>query len=456
MIRRMLVLCVALAMVSAVPQAEAATPLNAVILADDPAGNMGGARVRVLHASPDAPAVDILVDDQVVFANLPFEGATDFAEVPAGTYNVKVVPAGLTEPVVIETDLDLMAATDYLVVATDLLTAISPVILTADGSTPAAGNAWVRFLHASPDAPAVDIAVANGGPILLPNVAFQEFTEYLPVPAGTYDLEARIAGSSDVALSLAGVMVEDGGVYTAVATGLVADIGALDNLYFIPAAARAGGVGDSFFVTDIDVNNAGSGTATYKVLWLPRGEDNSSPLMSDEVTIGPGETTRWKDVLGTVFGVPDGTDALGAVAFLSDSEDLLFFSRTFNVSDDGTFGQAIPGIPADELIPADTMKRILFFTETDDFRSNIGILNGTGAPMTIQWRRATADGMVVDESSAELPAWGNVQLNQVFAGEAPVEGGYIDVWTETEGAAFAAYGSVLDNMTSDPTTVLPQ
>ncbi|HSN57195.1 MAG TPA: DUF4397 domain-containing protein, partial [Candidatus Sulfomarinibacteraceae bacterium] len=146
----MLVLCVALAMVSAVPQAEAATPLNAVILADDPAGNMGGARVRVLHASPDAPAVDILVDDQVVFANLPFEGATDFAEVPAGTYNVKVVPAGLTEPVVIETDLDLMAATDYLVVATDLLAAISPVILTADGSTPAAGNAWVRFLHASP------------------------------------------------------------------------------------------------------------------------------------------------------------------------------------------------------------------------------------------------------------------------------------------------------------------
>jgi hypothetical protein len=76
--------------------------------------------------------------------------------------------------------------------------------------------------------------------------------------------------------------------------------------------------------------------------------------------------------------------------------------------------------------------------------------------MTIEWRRYTADGMMVDEASAELPAWGNVQLNQVFGGEAPVEGGYIDVWTETDGAAFAAYGSVLDNMTSDPTTVLPQ
>jgi hypothetical protein len=454
--KRMLVFFVGVALLG-FANVDAATPLNAVILDDDPAGNMGGARVKVLHASPDAPAVDVWVNGSVVFSNLAFEEASEFAEVPAGTYTVAVSPTGESEPIVIgPVDLELAAATDYLVVATDMLSMITPVILTADGSTPSPGNAWVRFLHASPDAPAVDIAVADGGPVLFPNVSFQSFSEYAPVPAGTYDLEARIAGTMDVALSLPGVMFADGGVYTAVATGLVADIGALDNFYFVPAAARAGGVGDSFFITDIDVNNAGDMMATYKVLWLPRGEDNAEPAMSDEVTIAPGETTRWSDVLGTVFGVPDGTDALGAVAFISDSQDLLFFSRTFNVSDAGTFGQAIPGIPADDLIPANTMKRILFFTETEEFRSNIGILNGTGSPMTIKWRRYTADGTMVDESMADLPAWGNVQLNQVFAGEAPVEGGYIDVWTETEGAAFAAYGSVLDNMTSDPTTVLPQ
>ena len=71
-------------------------------------------------------------------------------------------------------------------------------------------------------------------------------------------------------------------------------------------------------------------------------------------------------------------------------------------------------------------------------------------------RLVLADGTLVEAASADLPAWGNVQLNGVFGAEAPVEGGYIDVWTETEGAAFTAYGSVLDNTTSDPTTVLPQ
>lgn len=434
---------------------DAAAPLNAVALSDAPEGNSGGARVRVLHASPDAPAVDVWVNGAKVFSEIEFEESTNFVEVPAGTYNVQVVPAGLTEPVVIEADLDLMAGIDYMVAATDVLAEITPVILTADGSTPDAGNGWVRFLHASPDAPAVDIALADGGAVLFENIAFQESGAYLPVPAGSYDLEARLAGTNTVVLGLR-VVVEDGSVATAVATGLAADIGVLENFYFIPAAARAEGVGDSFFVTDVDVNNGGIATATYQVLWLPRDTDNSSPSASAMVNVASGRTERWEDVLGAVFNVKDGETALGALAFISDRKDLRFFSRTFNQSDAGTFGQAVPGIASADLIPAGEMKRILFFTENSDYRSNIGILNGTGSPMTIKWRRYTSDGMMVDESMADLPAWGNVQLNRVFSAEAPVAGGYIDVWTETDGAAFAAYGSVLDNSTSDPTTVLPQ
>lgn len=437
------------------PSTEAAAPLNAVALNDAPEGNTGGARVRALHASPDAPAVDIWVEGAKVFSNIAFEQSTQFVEVPAGTYNVQVVPAGMLEPVVIEADLQLMAETDYTVVATGLLADITPVILTADGATPDAGNGWVRFLHASPDAPAVDIAVADGGPVLFENVEFQEAGAYLPVPAGSYDLEARLAGTGTAVLGLR-VTVPDGGVATAVATGLAADIGVLENFYFIPAAARAAGVGDSFFVTDVDVNNAGIADATYQVLWLPRGEDNAAPVASSTALVEAGRTTRWADVLGAAFNVKDGTDALGALAIISDRSNLKLFSRTFNQGTEGTFGQAIPGIPAGDLIPANTMKRILFFTENASYRSNIGILNGTGSPMTIKWRRYIADGTMVDEAMAELPAWGNVQLNRVFGGEAPVEGGYIDVWTETEGAAFAAYGSVLDSATSDPTTVLPQ
>lgn len=437
--------------------AHAATPLNAIFSADDPAGNTGNPRVRVVHASPDAPAVDVWVNGAPAFTNLPFEGITAFAALPPGTYNVKVVPAGATSPVVIEADLPLAASTDYTVIATDRLALISPRILTATGGAPNAGQAWVRFFHASPDAPPVDIAVA-GGPVLFSNVAFQQGTLYLPVPAGSYDLEARVAGTSTVALSIPDVALAAGQAYTAYATGLLADVGALSEFYFVPMAARGEGYPGAIWMTDVDIQNAGATTASFKYLWLPRNTDNSSPAASQEFDLAPGQALRHADVLNAAFGVSDGTNAFGALALVSDSDDLLLFSRTYvrHRTSMASYGQGVKGFPADELIPQNTRKRLLFFTQNDDYRSNIGLLNGTGSSITINWERFDAEGTKVDAGSAVLPPWGNTQINRVFAGEAPVAAAYIDVWTETEGGAFMAYGSVIDNRTSDPITVLPQ
>jgi hypothetical protein len=176
------------------------------------------ARVRVVHASPDAPAVDVLVNGGAAFTNAPFKGITDYAALDPATYNIKVVPAGATEPVVIEADLPLEAK-DYTVVAVGKLENIEPLVLVDNNSAPAAGKAHVRFVHASPDAPAVDIAV-KGGPILFGNVAFKGVGDYLPVDAGTYDLEVRLAGTDTVALSVPGLALQAGTVYTVFAMGL--------------------------------------------------------------------------------------------------------------------------------------------------------------------------------------------------------------------------------------------
>jgi LPXTG-motif cell wall-anchored protein len=178
------------------------------------------ARVRVVHASPDAPAVDVWVNGSVAFSNAPFQGITDYAELAPDSYLVQVSPTGATEPIVIEATLDLAGGTDYTVVAVGQLANIEPLVLVDNNSAPAAGKAHVRFVHASPDAPAVDIAVANGGPVLFSNVPFKGVGDYLPVDAGTYDLEARLAGTDTVALSVPGVSLADGAVYTIFAMGL--------------------------------------------------------------------------------------------------------------------------------------------------------------------------------------------------------------------------------------------
>ncbi len=170
--------------------------------------------VRVVHASPDAPNVDVWVDGDRVLTDVPFTAVSDYLELPAGTYNVQVTATGDTAAV-IEADLSLEAGMSYTVAATGMLAEIAPVVLVDDTST-LADQAKLRIFHASPSAPAsVDIAVA-GGPILVEGLAYPEATEYLAVDAGDYEVEIRAAGEMDAALTVPATL-EAGTNVTAIA-----------------------------------------------------------------------------------------------------------------------------------------------------------------------------------------------------------------------------------------------
>jgi hypothetical protein len=221
----------------------------------------------------------------------------------------------------------------------------------------------------------------------------------------------------------------------------------------LPGVANAEGSGESFFVTTVDVHNAGSVTATFRFLWLPRGADNSSPEQSDLITIGPGKVLRFDNVLADIF---DADEALGALAVVSDSVNLDVLGRTFNQTENGTFGQSVPGVAEHDLIPAGTRARVLFLTEDPDFRSNLGVVNGVEIPITVEWELFASDGTSLGTGSRNLPPWGNIQINRVLKNHAPIAAAYAHVWTMTSGGAFVCYGSVADELTSDPTTVLPR
>jgi hypothetical protein len=194
------------------------------------------ARVRVVHASPDAPAVDILVNGNMTFSNAPFKGITPYASLDDGNYDVQVIPAGTQGPAVIKGNLGFKAGTDYTVLAVGTLSNIAPLVLEDKNMLPDPGKASVRFIHASPDAPAVDIAVKNGS-VLFRNVAFKGVGEYLAVFAGTYDLEVRLAGTNTVALSVPGVKLNDQTVYTIFAMGLATGQPSLTAVPSVDAAA---------------------------------------------------------------------------------------------------------------------------------------------------------------------------------------------------------------------------
>lgn len=190
-----------------------------------PAAAQGNtAKVRVVHASPDAPAVDVFVDGTAALTNVSFFTASDYLDLPAGPHKVAVAPTGAGESAaVISADVTLEAGKAYTVAAVGKLAEIKAQIYNDNLAAPAAGKAHVRVIHASPDAPAVAVKLADGT-ALIPTLAFPNGSDYLPVDAGTYDIQVTPAGANDVVLDLAGTALTAGTIYDVFATGELANI----------------------------------------------------------------------------------------------------------------------------------------------------------------------------------------------------------------------------------------
>ncbi|MBD3401748.1 DUF4397 domain-containing protein [candidate division GN15 bacterium] len=209
-----------------------AYPFAVRVFVDNGAGDQfvdltaaGTSEVMVVHASPDAPGVDLLIDDVVTnSAALSFPNNTPYLTLADGSRNVKVNASG-TSTTVIDADLSLVDGNAYTVFAIDSLASIEPLLLTDDLTAPASGNAHVRFVHLSPDAPAVDITLTDGT-VIFGDYSFRQSSNFTPLAAQTVTLEVRLQGTSTVVLTVPNVTLQDGKIYTVWASGFVANLAA--------------------------------------------------------------------------------------------------------------------------------------------------------------------------------------------------------------------------------------
>lgn len=182
----------------------------------------GAACLRAVHASPDAPNVDVYVNGLPVLTNVPFRAVSGYVVFVAGSYRVQITPAGAPlEDAVVDAPVDLDDG-KYTVAAIGEVREgserpLQPLVLRDDTSPVADGNARVRFVHASPDAPAVDITPAGTEDPIFGNVAFGE-AAYVDVPAGEYTLEVTAAGDDAVVAEFP-VELAEGWIYSAFAMG---------------------------------------------------------------------------------------------------------------------------------------------------------------------------------------------------------------------------------------------
>ena len=114
--------------------------------------------------------------------------------------------------------------------ASAALAAVATITLFATPAR-AAGDGYVRLAHLSPDTPAVDVYLkATSGsvdPQTFRGVAYGDMSQYLRLPAGTYQVAMRKAGApaAEKPVITLDVGVAAGGAYTVAGVGRFADLG---------------------------------------------------------------------------------------------------------------------------------------------------------------------------------------------------------------------------------------
>jgi Domain of unknown function (DUF4397) len=211
------------------------------------------AHLRIAHLSPDAPSVDVCLAaaGTQAFAKAPllrslgatgldYGQVTTYVDVPAASYDVRVVHAsapGCATPAIPDT-LGLAVAADLTatVAAIGELEPAGPAVkdpalrlaVFADDTTVAPDKVKLRFIHASPGTPAVDVGLGTGTAFqrVFANVAFGKVAVHPPLENGYVEtapfaqsVTARLAGASTDALVVPHVALEAGSISTAFAVG---------------------------------------------------------------------------------------------------------------------------------------------------------------------------------------------------------------------------------------------
>ena len=181
------------------------------------------------------------------------------------------------------------------------------------------------------------------------------------------------------------------------------------------------------------------------------------------VTVAAGKTVTFVDVLGSVFGQSSAYGALQIYAAYTSAtaggSSLVFLAETSTPGFGGTFGQSVPAATAADLIRNGTDRSILAVREDGSFRTNLILANATEAALTVDVKLVGGDGTTLGTKSYPLQPLGMIQVSKVVRDlgvSTDLSGARLVLSTPTVPGTFAAYATVIDNVTNDPRTLLPR
>ncbi len=233
----------------------------------------------------------------------------------------------------------------------------------------------------------------------------------------------------------------------------------------VPAVAHAQGIG-SPFRSDVRIVNVSFADIDYEISYTASQADGTQTGKKTTLTIRAGDVLALDDIVAAWFGAGMlGEGGIGTIEIrplTSDNPfDTFASSRTYALDAGGTLGQFIPALRANQFIgnlAQDSLARISLqqVANSSAYRTNIGFVEGTGAPVSFLARLVDGGGNVIGQINRSLPPYGQFQssLTNLF-GDIDLPDGRVEVEVTSPGGKVSAYASVLNNLTNDPLMVFP-
>lgn len=183
-------------------------------MTDPPTGQGASANIRVVQAVPNAPIVDLVVDDAApLVTGLNFRSATGFVRVQSGTRRIRLMSSA---PVT--TLLDDSVFFEFpralTVISTGMVGGVEAVIAPDTAPLPIPGDIALRVIQASPAAGTVDVYITDANASIaaatpqLANLVFRGNSAYFSLPTGRYRVRLTIAGTKTVLYDITQVYPE--------------------------------------------------------------------------------------------------------------------------------------------------------------------------------------------------------------------------------------------------------
>jgi hypothetical protein len=243
------------------------------------------------------------------------------------------------------------------------------------------------------------------------------------------------------------------GAALAVASPLLAALPGTDTV--VPVAARIQGLGSppSQFFTTLWLTNQSSTTSTTVSIELYQRDVATNPTATATVTLAPSETQRIDNAIERLFGI---SGVAGSLRIRS-SEKVLASTRTYNLPPGGTekdtTGQYFAGAPVEFAIGAGETSEIHGIVQDDESRSNFGLVEVAGQPVTVQAVLKDGMGSVIGSKDYELPAHGQTQkaVTDISPSITGVSNAVIELSVTGGTGKVLAYGTQNANVSQDGT-----